>query len=54
MIVPSNLTAITDEIIELELIPDYSNLPSDPSEHKFSWKVIEFGEKNMEIKVSFE
>ena len=51
MIAPSNLTAINDEIIELELIPDVSNLPNEPAEHRFSWEVIDFTEDKMAIKV---
>ena len=49
----SNLTAISDEIILLELIPDQSNIPEDPSDHKFTWTVKSYNERNMKIKVIF-
>ena len=54
MKVPASLSAITNEIIELELIPDQSNFSYDPAEHTYSWKLTEFSEENMEIKVTFD
>ena len=54
MLVPPDLNAITDETMELELIPDQSNLSFDPAEHTYSWKLTEFTEEYMEIKVTFD
>ena len=44
---------MTNEILQLELIPDASNLPDDPSDHDFTWVVSDFTESNLEIKVTF-
>ena len=54
MKVPPSFNAITSEAIELELIPDQSNFSYDPAEHTYSWKLTEFSEVNMEIKVTFD
>ena len=52
-VLPS-LNAITNETIELELIPDQSNFSYDPAEHTYSWILTKFSEENMEIKVTFD
>ena len=54
MMAPPNLNAITNETIELELIPDQSNLSFDPVEHTYSWELTEFSEEYMEIQVTFD
>ena len=45
MKVPPNLNTITNETIELELIPDQSNFSFDPAEHTYSWELTEFSEQ---------
>ena len=54
MMSPADVAAITNEVLQLDLIPDQSNYLDDPSQHKFSWKVISFANNTMEIKVTFD
>ena len=56
MIIPSSFEeSISESILSLELIPDASrNFQEDPAKLNFSWTVIKYTERNMEIKVTFD
>ena len=53
LVLVENLSQINDEVFELKLIPDETNLIEDVINLQFTWEVTKFTDHTMDIQIEF-
>lgn len=49
-----DLSLINDQILLIDIVPDWTNTSDDPNAFEFSWSVTEFDTKYMKIQIVWD